>query len=265
MFWTGTSAAFISITRPLPGSWRLATMLLAAQTKTLMLQSRARFDIFDVWISFAVELDKCAGCFMLRAKSGEEKLKADGLEWLSVPHKNTLSRKSSFLFKICLITTVTYGSFWWLIHQTIAPTFVIKQEKLLHRVNIGGLIERDSVAVENCMVNHSIPALLYEVFHRYWQIMTVIFYFYFSFFQPSFKFWWMFFFILLNLPFLCFAALVFTKKSLFVSELCPSTFHTVDIGRLILYTATHWPGIVSTWKSCQQITLKYKLKFSANF
>lgn len=125
-----------------------------------------------------------------RAKSGEEKLKADDLEWLSAPHKDTGSRKSSFLFKIRLITTVTYGSFWRLIHQTIAPTFVIKQEKLLHRVNIGGLIEADSVAAENCVVNHIIPALL-ACCIKFAQILTdndCYFYFYFSFLQALFKF-----------------------------------------------------------------------------
>lgn len=39
-------------------------------------------------------------------------------------------------------------------------TFVIKQKKLLHDVNIGDLIETDTGAVENWTVNHWSPAWL---------------------------------------------------------------------------------------------------------
>lgn len=143
----------------------------------------------------------------LRAKSGGERLKADGLEWLSQKH----SRKSSFVFKIRLITTVTYGSFWRLIHQTKAPTFVIKQEKLLHRVNIGGLIEAGSAAVEDCMVDPSIPALLARC-TKFAQISTDMIFTFISLFYKlcsNNNVECFFYFILLNLPFLCFAALVF--------------------------------------------------------
>lgn len=72
---------------------------------------------------------------------------------------------------------MTYGSFWRLIHQTGGPTFVIKQKKLLHRVNIGGLIETDTAAVENWTVNHRIPASLATVGGSYWcwQLVSVVF------------------------------------------------------------------------------------------
>lgn len=48
-------------------------------------------------------------------------------------------------------------------------TFVIKQKKLLPRVNIGDLIETDTGAVENWTVNHYVPVgvAILRGLHRY--------------------------------------------------------------------------------------------------
>lgn len=93
----------------------------------------------------------------------------------------------------------------------MGPTFVIKQEKLLHCVNIGALIEADTLAVENWRVNHSVPASL-ACATRFAQLLTVSLCrscFYSSFFFPTFAaIPTTVSVVLLNLPFLCFAALL---------------------------------------------------------